>query len=235
MSKLWRLPRASALSVLRFSASAMVRPITNCPASTFMPWRKAARITGSPRRRTARESICPSAEGESTRPVSMKAKEEALTSRLSACPRWLCQSAPASLSSISLSAVAASGMRSSASARQRSATPSRVPRPNSARKAETSAPGRWARRADSTRETARARTRMAASGARVASATRGPSTASSGARCSRRRAARCGSGARGGPSGMAQDGAFASPCAMLPCEAPLASVTSSREREDRGL
>ena len=80
----------------------------------------------------------------STRPVSMNAQAEALTARLSAWPRWVCQSAAAMRSSISASAVAASGMRSRASARHSSATPSAVPRPYSCRKSVTSAPGRCA-------------------------------------------------------------------------------------------
>ena len=58
------------------------------------------------------------------RPVSSNAQVEALTNSDSLVPRCACQSAFASLSAISRSAVAASGMRSSASARHISTMPS---------------------------------------------------------------------------------------------------------------
>ena len=115
----------------------------------------------------------------------MNAQAEAFTASELPCPRCFCQSAPAMRSSISASAVAASGMRSSASARQSSATPSAVPRPYSARKSVTSAPGLCAPRAACTSE----RARTATPGGDDASASSGASTSGSGARWRRRRRA----------------------------------------------
>ncbi len=88
----------------------------------------AWRITGSPERVTRRfstpfrsllvESIC------MMRPVSISAQVEALTNMESLSPRCALKSASRSLSLISMLAVSESGMRSSASARHISTTPS---------------------------------------------------------------------------------------------------------------
>ena len=90
-------------------------------------WVIAWRTTGSPERETSMrrtEAKSPSRfSREITRPVSIKAHVEALTKRDSDRPRWRCQSAPPILSLISRSAVSASGIRSSASARHISTTP----------------------------------------------------------------------------------------------------------------
>ena len=93
-----------------------------------MAWTMAWRITGSPTRltsrdRTVRGCLISSGPGRITRPVSISAQVEALTKMPSPCPRWASQSAPPILSAISRSAVSASGIRSSASARHISATP----------------------------------------------------------------------------------------------------------------
>ena len=70
-------------------------------------------------------------------PVSIRPQTEALTSRFSDFPACRFQSPAFIFSAISRSWVAASGMRSSASARHISATPSWLDRPNSCMKASS--------------------------------------------------------------------------------------------------
>ena len=107
--------------------------MTNWWPMIFIAWRTARRTTGSPTRPTRRLN----ALGASARvasfictslPVSIRPQVEALTSTESLPPRCFSQSASASLSRISLSAVSWSGMRSSASATHISSTPSSLPR-----------------------------------------------------------------------------------------------------------
>ena len=94
------------------------------------------RITGSPKRLTALRKCRarPGFSSSKTRPVSIKAQVDALTSEEAECPRCLPQSEGAILSSINSSMVSASGTRKSASARHINAMPSSVDRPYSARK-----------------------------------------------------------------------------------------------------
>src|SRR6516225_8512124 len=106
----------------------MVRPMTNCRPMISIAAVIAWRTTGSPeratnRRRTVRKS-CAVGAARSRRPVSISAQVEALTKIDSEWPRWLPQSAAPILSRISRSTVSVSGMRSNASARHNSATPS---------------------------------------------------------------------------------------------------------------
>ena len=196
-----------------------------------MPRRSAVRITGSPIRCTTRAIMParppPASSSASTRPVSMNAQADAFTVRLSAWPRCACQSAVAMRSSISASAVAASGMRSSASARHNSATPSRVPRLYSRRKSVTSLPGRCAARAACTRVRARAATRAARSGGSVAACSSGASTSASGARWRARILDRSGSGA-----GMPQYGRR--PGAGYGCSRPSTGMLRPLIQLERG-
>ena len=113
----------------RFNASSIVRPKTKLRPRIFIASRTAVRTTGSPRRPTARPSAAfqlsdRSCAPSSTLPVSSSEKVAALTKDESDRPSFSDQSGPASLSAISSSAVCASGMRSSASARHIIAMPS---------------------------------------------------------------------------------------------------------------
>ncbi len=102
---------------LRATASPIVRPSTNCSAISFIACRIATRTTGSPARATkrsyhARGSRASSRSMRVSLPVSIRPHVEALTSSESDSPRWRSQSPRESLSRMSASAVAASGMRS---------------------------------------------------------------------------------------------------------------------------
>ena len=135
---------------LRSSASSMVRPTTNSPPMIRIALRTARRTRGSPAFRVS-FLIQPEAsdlmDGSSSRmpPVSISPQVEALTNKDSDLPECADQSPVASCSAISRSAVASSGIRSSASAMHMSAIPSWFDSPNSCRKA--SRKGRSSRRA----------------------------------------------------------------------------------------
>ena len=106
----------------------MVRPVTNCSPIIRMATSTPARMIGSPERgdraASARaERLC-SLSVATSLPVSTRPQVAALTNSDGLCPTWARQSPAPSLSRISASRVAASGMRSSASARHISATPS---------------------------------------------------------------------------------------------------------------
>ncbi len=126
----------------------------------------ARRITGSPRR-PARLRMKPGrsafacSSGSMILPVSIRLQVEALTKRDPERPAWLAQSAEEIFSAISLSRVSSSGVRSSASARHISASPSGVERPNSCRKLSTTPWRRACRRAALTSSTASSRTASA--------------------------------------------------------------------------
>ena len=110
-----------------------MRPMTNWWPMMRIAWRTARRITGSPARPTRRFSApVKSRRVSSARltswPVSIRPQVEALTKTESLVPMCFFQSASPSLSRISLSAVALSGMRSSASATHMSSTPSSLER-----------------------------------------------------------------------------------------------------------
>ena len=104
----------------------MVCPSTKCEPSSRIAWRVASRTVGTPSRFT-RLSTMPSgvSPGWMTRAVTPRVQAEAET-RNPPEPSALDQSPAASLSSISASAVAPSGTRSSASASTISARPSLV-------------------------------------------------------------------------------------------------------------
>ena len=132
MSYEWRYAECAVVRLCA-TASSIVRPSTNCSAITFIACRTANRTTGSPARATkrsyhARGSRASSRSMRVSRPVSISPHVDALTSNESEAPRWFSQSPRASLSRISASAVAVSGMRSSASAMHISSTPSGVDR-----------------------------------------------------------------------------------------------------------
>ena len=124
---------------LRATASSIVRPSTNCSAITCIACRMAIRTTGSPARAAkrayqARASRASSRSMRVSLPVSISPHVDALTSSESDSPRCRSQSPRESLSRISASAVAASGIRSNASATHISSTPSGVDRSYSRRK-----------------------------------------------------------------------------------------------------
>ena len=109
------------------SASSMVRPVTNCSPISRMATSTPARMIGSPPRAMSRVSAADrpcSLVVVTSLPVSTRPQVAALTNSDGLWPTWARQSPGASLSRISASRVAASGMRSSASARHISATPS---------------------------------------------------------------------------------------------------------------
>ena len=100
----------------------MSRPSTNCLPMIFMAAYMAERTTGSPSLLTMRPSRfagLPSSFLSSLMilPVSISPQVEAFTRVESLLRKWDDQLAPESLSLIRASAVSASGMRSSASAR----------------------------------------------------------------------------------------------------------------------
>ena len=85
------------------------------------------RISGSPLRPTTRRNAAPRPDSlcvATSLPVSSRPQAAALTNSEGLAPTWACQSPLPILSRMSASRVAASGMRSSASARHISATPS---------------------------------------------------------------------------------------------------------------
>jgi len=118
----------------------MLRPSTNCLPMIFIAAIMAWRITGSPRRLTKRLSKLlgvPSIFLSSLTilPVSIRPQVDALTSTESLLLMCSSHLAPESLSSISASAVAASGIRSSASAKHIRIMPSCVSKLYCCRKA----------------------------------------------------------------------------------------------------
>ncbi len=109
------------------SASSMVWPVTNCSPIIRMARSVPRRMTGSPPRAIRRVSAAPSPaslEVAVSLPVTTRPQVAALTKSEGLCPTCERQSPRAILSRISASRVALSGMRSSASARHISATPS---------------------------------------------------------------------------------------------------------------
>ena len=122
-------------------------------------------------------------------PVSIIPQVPALTSIESLSPRCFFQSPCANLSLISLSAVIASGMRSSASATHISSTPSCEPRSYCVRKDCMPALARCRFRTDCTSLRAVVSTRVCMSGESVAVAISGASVWASSARKDERRAA----------------------------------------------
>jgi len=178
----------------------MVRPMTNWRPRMRIAWVTALRITGSPDfctmlRRVPARSRTSSRRSFTTRPVSMSAQVEAFTNSESDWPRCASQSASAILSLISLSTVAASGTRSSASARHISTTPSRLDSSNSCRKASSPPRPTRSRRTAATSRRARSAMRSCASCGRLAASSRARTTAASSLRRWSRSARRRGSAA----------------------------------------
>ena len=111
----------------RFSASSMVSPVTNCSPIIRIAMSTPRRITGSPARAIRRVSAADRLRSLTVAvslPVTTRPQVAALTNSDRPPPRCERQSPSAILSRISASRVAVSGMRSSASARHISATPS---------------------------------------------------------------------------------------------------------------
>ena len=166
----------------RFIALSMVSPKTNWRPISRIARATAVRITGSPKRLTAprRCRVIPGWSSSKTRPVSINAHVEALTSDDAEWPRCLPQSDGAILSSINSSMVSASGTRSSASAKHISAMPSSVERPYSAKKTSIK-PGSALSRISFTRPVAFSWIRARSAPVRPASATNTSMTSISGA------------------------------------------------------
>ena len=132
----------------------MVSPTTNCSPSTRIARSIAARISGSPPRRSTRSSApgsppCSPRPLPCSRPVISRPQVAAFTNSDSLCPRCAAQSPLPILSRISRSRVAGSGTRSSASARHIRATPSWLDRAYSRIRPSTG-PGRPRARSAST-------------------------------------------------------------------------------------
>ncbi len=190
MSNEWR-KRALPPERLRDSASAIVRPMTNCSAINRIACRIATRTTGSPARATTRSyqlagSLADSASICVSLPVSIRPQVDALTSSDGLCPRCFCQSPRESLSRISRSAVSASGMRNSASATHISNTPSCVERSYCCRNDSIPALPAWRARTASTQARARAMIRAESAGSKLASGSRRATRRASSARKSAR-------------------------------------------------
>ena len=107
-----------------------------------MAWRTACRMMGSPERAMSRLRVAAgpvplSSPSLTTRPVSISPKVDAFTNQLSEAPRCFSQRPSPIFSAIRASAVSASGMRSSASARHIRMMPSSEVSPYSCMKAST--------------------------------------------------------------------------------------------------
>ena len=168
-------PRCSIVAALT-SASLIVRPATNCSPSMRMARSTLLRISASPPRairrvRTADRDCSPVADASF--PVSANPQVAALTNSDSLCPKCARQSPGATLSRMSASRVASSGIRSSASARHIKATPSAEESEYSCISAATPERESDARR-PSTRARATRLARASAAAGSDASANRGP-------------------------------------------------------------
>ena len=116
------------------SASSMVSPVTNCSPIIRMPRSTLLRTSGSPpclRTRVSAEASLFSLLVPTSRPVMTRPQVAALTKMDGDWPTWAFQSPWPILSRMSASRVWLSGMRSSASARHISATPSWLESANS--------------------------------------------------------------------------------------------------------
>ena len=142
------------------------------------------RISGSPPRAISRVSAADrlfSLLVAVSRPVSIRPQVAALTNSDGLRPRWACQSPPPILSRISASRVSSSGMRSSASARHISATPSWLDSAYSWISPSTPPDGTLARNASTSRR-ASARALAVADELRVARSSSGGTHSGSGRR-----------------------------------------------------
>ena len=174
----------------------MVSPATNCSPISRIARSIALRITGSPPRASSRVSAAPSPSSVSaatSRPVTSRPQVAALTKSGAPWPRCARQSPRATLSRMSASRVASSGMRSSASARHISATPSGEESAYSWTSASTPI-ARGRARSRATRSAARRAAKDASSRVGVAASRSGGRQAGSGRRQAARIAARRGAG-----------------------------------------
>ena len=153
----------------------MVWPSTKCEPISRIACRVAVRTAGRPMR-LASEPMTPSgvSPGWMTREVNPSAQLDAETSSASDLVSRFDQSVAPILSSISRSAVAESGTRSSASASTISASPSLVESEYSRRKSSMPPSPPERARIASTRRAARASTRASASRGRLAPASSRP-------------------------------------------------------------
>ena len=206
------------------SASAMVWPVTNCSPIMRMARSVPLRIKGSPPRPMRRVRAWPSEASlvvVVSRPVTTRPQVAALTKSDGLRPTWARQSPPAILSRMSASRVARSGMRSSASARHISATPSWLDSAYS-RTSPSTPPRRGLLRSRSTRPRATAVASAAAAGERVAPSSSAATQSGSGRRQAAVMAARSGVCRR-------TDGAKAAKG-----EAETWTVMGARAKPDRG-
>ena len=162
----------------------MVWPATNCSPIRRMARLTPVRISGSPPRAIRRVSAADRLRSllvAVSRPVSSRPQVAALTNSDGLWPRWARQSPPPILSRISASRVSSSGMRSSASARHISATPSWLDSEYSWISPSTPPDGVLARSA-STSRVASAAARAVCDGGRLASSNSGGRHTGSGRR-----------------------------------------------------
>ncbi len=166
------------------SASSIVWPVTNCSPIIRIAMSTPRRITGSPPRAISRVRAAESPASllvATSLPVTTSPHVAALTNSDGDWPRWACQSPVPILSRISASRVGMSGMRSSASARHISATPSWLDSAYSRISPSTVPRVPLARRA-STRRRARACACTAAGGSSVAAGSKARTHSGSGRR-----------------------------------------------------
>ncbi len=175
----------------------MVCPVTNCSPIIRIAMSTPRRTTGSPPRAISRVSAWASPASSAvpvSLPVTTRPQVAALTNSDGEWPTCARQSPPPILSRISASRVARSGMRSSASARHISATPSWLDSAYS-RTSPSTAPRVPFARSACTSRVANARVCAASSGANVALARSGGRQCSSGRRVAsviRARSSDCG-------------------------------------------
>jgi len=214
MSYEWRKPCASRERALA-SASAIVSPVTNCSPISRIARSTLFLISGSPPLPTMRaselerlDSLCVA----TSLPVSSSAQVAALTNSDGLRPRCSCHWPVLTLSRISASRVAGSGIRSSASARHISATPSCDDSEYSWSKPCTSPsrpPPLGRSRSACARRRASACAALARAGSRRAASSNGGTTSGSGRRVAAVIARR--SGVRSPASGMSSPAAITAP------------------------
>ncbi len=155
--------------------------MTKCEPRSRIACRVAARTAGRPRRFASSSRMFSGVSpGCTMRAVMPSAQADADTSSAPDLVSWCDQSAAASLSSISRSAVAASGTRSSASAKTMRARPSLVESEYSRRKSSMPPSGPAPARIARIRVVARASMRRSASAPRGASRSKRRAMSSSG-------------------------------------------------------
>ena len=175
--------RALSSGLALASAASMVWPQTNCSPSTRIAVSTLARMIGAPERAISRVSVAPSPVSSTvptSRPVIRSPQVAALTNGEGDWPTWARHSPPPTLSAIRASRVAASGMRSSASAMHISATPSWLESAYSRISPCTSPPAGRARRPSISLRASAAASALTLSGSSAASARRATQDSNSG-------------------------------------------------------